>query len=211
MRTAKTHRELLLQELKRDTQIEPGSLFPEIPASTASSPTKQESLAAEPRPKSTSSVTLAFRPKQEVKKPDQEKLHQGKELQFLQESLTQIRTHLASLESAISTNITSQVVALTGSPDPVVADPLSLPSFRVETKQNASVGAILGTVKVVCAVERGLEALVGTLALADGGEGEGGEEALMAACLQNPEEVALEMQKAIVGMRRVLKSIPVKH
>jgi hypothetical protein len=77
----------------------------------------------------------------------------------------------------------------------------------------------LGTVKVACAVERGLEALVGALELVsekeaagevkgEGEEGkkEGGEKGLMRACLARPEEVALEMQRAILGMRRVLKA-----
>ena len=75
-------------------------------------------------------------------------------------------------------------------------------------------GAVLGTVKVVCAVERGLEALVGALEMAgkrDGGDVESGEKGLMDACLEKSEEVALEMQNAIVGMRRVLKSIPDKN
>ncbi len=79
-------------------------------------------------------------------------------------------------------------------------------------------GAILGTVKVVCAVERGLEALCGVLEMDErGGEGEEvgdgegkgkgkGKGDFMEACLESPEEVALKMQRAILGMRLVLKS-----
>lgn len=74
-------------------------------------------------------------------------------------------------------------------------------------------GAVLGTVKVCCAVERGLEALVGAMEFGVQGKEEGmgkGEEigraGLMEACLAKPDEVAIEMRKAIVGMRRVLKA-----
>jgi hypothetical protein len=142
-------------------------------------------------------------------------------LRALQISLTQIRTHLSALESAISVNISAQLPTLARStdPQPVVADDFSLPSFKVEKKNPQSAGAVLGTVKVACAVERGLEALIGALELISekeaGGEvkGEGekgkkeeGEKGLMRACLAKPEEVALEMQRAIVGMRGVLKA-----
>jgi hypothetical protein len=72
---------------------------------------------------------------------------------------------------------------------------------------------VLGTVKVCCAVERGLEALVEAFDLGAQGKEEGkgqGKEAgkggLMEACLAKPEKVALEMQRAMVGMRKVLKS-----
>ena len=136
----------------------------------------------------------------------------------LQHSLTEIRTHLNTLESAINANISAQSLKITGSPDPLVLDYFSLPSFKVGKKNPQTVGAVLGTVKVLCAVERGLEALVGALELGfqadegndgdkkNGGEkGEKSEGGLMEACMAKPEEVALEMQRAIVGMRRVLK------
>lgn len=130
----------------------------------------------------------------------------------LQHSLTEIRTHLNTLESAINANISAQSLKITGSSEPLVLDYFSLPSFRVERKNPETVGAVLGTVKVLCAVERGLEALVGALELGfqadEGNEGEKGEKSeggLMEACMAKPEEVALEMQRAIVGMRRVLK------
>ena len=64
-------------------------------------------------------------------------------------------------------------------------------------------GAVLGTVQVACAVERGLEALVLAFNLVAHGEGERG---LMEACLSKPKEVGLEIQKAIVGMSSVLKA-----
>jgi hypothetical protein len=93
-----------------------------------------------------------------------------------------------------------------------------LPNFQVTEKNAQAVGAVLGTVKVLCAVERGLEALVGALELGsqakegnhgdkvnESEKGENPEGGLMGACLVKPEEVALEMQRAIVGMRRVLK------
>jgi hypothetical protein len=142
-------------------------------------------------------------------------------LHALQISLTQIRTHLSALESAISVNISAQLPSLARStvPQPALADDFSLPSFKVEKKNPQSAGAVLGTVKVACAVERGLEALIEALELISekeaGGEvnkegeekmKEEGERGLMGACLAKPEEVALEMQGAIVGMRRVLKA-----
>jgi hypothetical protein len=93
-----------------------------------------------------------------------------------------------------------------------------LPSFKVGKKNPQTAGAVLGTVKVLCVVERGLEALVGALELGSqvkgendgdkehkGEKGEKSEEGLMGACMAKPEEVALEMQRAIVGMKRVLK------
>ena len=209
MSTAKIHRDLLLQELRRDTHLQPGSALPSTSVFSVNSTSQRQSPAVELKPKRTPSTTLAFIPKQEPHKASQEMVNQDNELQSLQLSLTRIRNHLASLDSAISANITTQLVALTGSPEPDVADAQSLPSFQVEKKQKASIGAILGTVKVLCAVERGVEALVGALQLAGGGEEDAGK-GLMDACLENPEEVALEIQKAIVGMRRVLKSIPVK-
>ncbi|KAN0101596.1 hypothetical protein V8E51_012106 [Hyaloscypha variabilis] len=208
--TAKTRRDHLLQELKRNTHLEEDSPLPKLSNSTsdASSSTQHHSLAEDLKHNPSLSTTLAFRPKQEPHNSNPEN-----QLHSLQRSLTQIRTHLATLESAISDNITSQLITLTGSPNPVVADTFSLPSFRTK-KQNQSLGAILGTVKVVCAVERGLEALCGVLEMIErGGEGEEVGEGegkgmgdLMEACLESPEEVALEMQRAIVGMRRVLKS-----
>ncbi|KAE9369279.1 hypothetical protein N431DRAFT_442961 [Stipitochalara longipes BDJ] len=202
--TANKRRDLLPQELKRDTHLEQDLSLPKLATSTSdassyphhNSPTQVEKDAPSP------SMALAFRPKQAPNKPNQET-----QLQSLQQSLTQIRTHLAALESAISANISSQLIILTGSSDPSVADPLSLPNFQVKKKQRETVGAILGTVKVACAVERGLEALIGVLELAEKGvEEESGGKGLMDACLESPEEVALEMQRAILGMRRVLKS-----
>ncbi len=107
---------------------------------------------------------------------------------------------------------------MTGSSEPPVLDYSSLPNFKSEKNKPQTVGAVLGTVKVLCAVERGLEALVGALELVSQAtegnhgvideEGEKGRElegGLMDACLAKPEEVALEMQRAIMGMRRVLK------
>jgi hypothetical protein len=158
---------------------------------------------------------------QRVQTPQLPEDSQLPNLHALKISLTQIRNHLSTLESAISVNISAQLSTLARStdPQPAVADDFSLPSFKVEKKSPQSAGAMLGTVKVACAVERGLEALVGALELVSeeeaGGEikGEGeevkkeeGEKGLMRACLAKPEEVALEMQGAIVGMRRVLKA-----
>lgn len=136
----------------------------------------------------------------------------------LEHSLTEIRTHLTTLESAINANISAQSLKITGSSEPPVLDSSSLPSFKTEKNNPQTVGAVLGTVKVLCAVERGVEALVGVLELGsqacggndgakdeEGEKGEKVERGLMEACLAKPEEVALEMQRAIVGMRRVLK------
>jgi hypothetical protein len=136
----------------------------------------------------------------------------------LQSSLNQIRTHLSTLESAINTNLSAQSLKIAGSAEPPVLDFFSLPSFKTERKNSQTVGAVLGTVKVLCAVERGLEALVGALEVGsrtdegnDGDQekedekGDRSEGGLMEACMVKPEEVALEMQRAIVGMRRVLK------
>jgi hypothetical protein len=74
----------------------------------------------------------------------------------------------------------------------------------VEENKAQSVGAVLGTVKVVCAVERGLEALLGALELGKKKGEVNGD--LMQACLANPDAIALEMQRTIVCMRRVLKT-----
>jgi hypothetical protein len=134
-------------------------------------------------------------------------------LQNLQQSLLIIRTHLIALETAISANITTQLLAISDVP---VLDADSLPSFKVKKKNKESSAAVLNTVKVVCAVERGLEALVAALEMErngvgngrDGrdGNGERGERGLMEACLRRPEQVGAEMQRAVEGMRRVLKS-----
>jgi hypothetical protein len=136
----------------------------------------------------------------------------------LQHSLAEIRTRLSTLESAINANISAQSLKITGSPDPLVLDYFSLPSFRVERKNPQTVGAVLGTVKVLCVVERGLEALVGALELSsqakegnhgdkvnESEKGEKLEGGLMETCMAKPEAVALEMQRAVVGMKRVLK------
>jgi hypothetical protein len=116
----------------------------------------------------------------------------------LQQSLNTIRTHLTDLESAINVNITTQLQALSTSDIPVL-DTGSLPSFKVEKKNRECAGAVMDTVRVACAVERGLEALIAAMDMGKGG-------ALMEACLRKPEDVAVEMQRAIFGMRKVLKS-----
>ncbi len=119
-----------------------------------------------------------------------------------------------ALETAISVNITAQLLSLTGMPEiskiPVL-DSASLPSFKVEKKNSATSAAVLNTVKIVCAIERGLEALVAALQIGRIGEGkenEEGEQAkgLMEVCLTKPEAVGMEMQSAVEGMRKVLKS-----
>jgi hypothetical protein len=121
----------------------------------------------------------------------------------LRQSLTQIRAHISTLEAAINANISSQLLALNGSSEAPARDNSSLPDFKAEKKNAESVGAVLGTVKVACAVERGLEALLGALEL--GKEEADGEGGLMEACMADSERVALEMQNAIAGMSKVLK------
>lgn len=137
---------------------------------------------------------------------------QSTHLQALQFSLTTIRNHLTSLETAISDNITSQLLNVSDTSDPSEPPLLnydSSPTFKVEKENEVSVGAVLGTVKVACAVERGMEALVKALELGkDEDDDDDDEQAdtLMRACLRRPNAVALEMRSAIFGMRKVLKS-----
>jgi hypothetical protein len=218
--------DLLLQNLQRDARNEQ-----ELPQRPSSSPPSKES---EPdhhrhpeedhintRPSSNTPPTIRV---QDTKKDINEFVEQASQgpqptnFLSLQHSLAEIRTRLSTLESAINANISAQSLKITGSPDPLVLDYFSLPSFRVERKNPQTVGAVLGTVKVLCVVERGLEALVGALELSsqakegnhgdkvnESEKGEKLEGGLMETCMAKPEAVALEMQRAVVGMKRVLK------
>jgi hypothetical protein len=224
---ANRHRNLLLQDLKPDARNKQ-----ELPHRPSSATLFERSESAYQLPpaedltnasSSSSDVPLSIHVQHIIEDtkgcPEQESQNtQIPNTTTIEHSLTQIRTHLTTLESAINANISSQSLRITGSSDPPVLDSSSLPSFKTEKKNPQTVGAVLGTVKVLCAVERGLEALVGALEVgsqtkegddgdkADGGEkGEKLERGLMEACLAKPEDVALEMQRAIVGMRRVLK------
>jgi hypothetical protein len=218
--------DLLLQDLKQDVRNEQ-----ELPQRPISALPSEESESDHHRPLAEDLINTKPSPNtppvihvQDTKEDTIEFTEQASQVPQptnslpLQHSLTEIRTLLNTLESAINANISAQSLKITGSPDPLVLDYFSLPNFK-ETEKNAqTVGAVLGTVKVLCVLERGLEALVGALELGfhadegndgdkkNGGEkGERSEGGLMEACMVKPEEVALEMQRAIVGMRRVLK------
>ncbi|KAE8446765.1 hypothetical protein EG329_011670 [Mollisiaceae sp. DMI_Dod_QoI] len=111
----------------------------------------------------------------------------------LRTALRIIQSHLSSLDTSIRANIASQLKDMDLDPEEsdlaVVLDEGSLPSFKPRKGKGREMGevemALLGTVKVCCVLERGLEALVGVLELGlelglggeDGGDGgdDGGE------------------------------------
>jgi hypothetical protein len=121
------------------------------------------------------------------------------ELMTLKDSLAVIRTQLNQIHTQIQANISAQLIQLSNDNQdtPQNHDLISYKSTNTSTP-----GAILSTVQVVCAVERGLEAIVGVLENAkNGNEGEG----LMGRCEGDAGIVAQEMRDASVGMVRVLR------
>jgi len=207
--------------VKRDAHPEQHS--PVTKSETSTSPPNQPDSRFPPRTDHASKPTItlsippvsippASSPEQDIhQEPPQDSQEiQTPSLQALQQSLNIVRIQLNALESAINANITTQLYAL-GTSNVSVLDTGSLPSFKVEKKNRESAGAVLNTVKVACAVERGLEALAAAMEMGgDGTEeektGQKGEQNLMDACLRRPEDVSMEMQRAAVGMRKVLKS-----
>lgn len=88
---------------------------------------------------------------------------------------------------------------------PDIADMDSMPDFHIRQSPHAP-NAIVKSVQVCCAVERGLAAIL-EVQRATGKEKNGGEareESLMEICVRRPSEVSKEMQSAVNGIAKTV-------
>lgn len=89
------------------------------------------------------------------------------------------------------------------SPDPpAIADMDSLPDFHLRSNPYAP-NAIVKSVQVCCAVERGLSAILEVQRSGQKDEEER-EESLMEVCIRRPVAVRKEMERAVEGIKQTV-------